>query len=142
MANILEVRVPAIIQSDRATNNHPSGQATGWTGLIRVDKTTYTWMGNPNPLPEVANQTSFAYTSTRSTFEFDVGDVVSLKIEFVSPITPDDLLRQSAPVSYLSIEVSSKDDQEHDVQIYTDISAGTSFVRSPLPLKMSLMHSS
>lgn len=81
-------------------------------------------MGDPDPLPEVANQTSFAYTSTRSIFEFDVGDVVTLKVRFVSPITPNDLLRQSAPVSYLSVVVSSKDGQEHDVQIYTDISAG------------------
>lgn len=129
------------IQSDRATNDYPSGQATGWTGLVRVDNTTYTWMGNPNPLPEVANQTSFTYTSTRSIFEFDVGDLVSLKIRFISPITPDDLLRQSAPVSYLSIEVSSKDDQEHDVQIYTDVSAGTSLIQCTLLLlNVSLMY--
>lgn len=81
-------------------------------------------MGNPSPLPQTANQTSFEYTSTRSSFEFDVGGLLSLKVNFLSPISPNDLLRQSAPVSYLSITVTSKDDKEHDVQIYTDVSAG------------------
>lgn len=92
--------------------------------MIRVDNTTYTWMGNPNPLPRVADQTSFAYTSTRSIFEFDVGGLVTLKVRFVSPITPNDLLRQSTPVSYMSVSVSSNDGNQHDVQVYTDITAG------------------
>jgi hypothetical protein len=81
-------------------------------------------MGNPNPLPQIADQTSFEYTSTRSTFQFDVGGLLSLEVLFLSPISPDDLVRQSAPVSYLSVSVSSKDGKEHDVQIYTDVSAG------------------
>lgn len=81
-------------------------------------------MGNPNPLPQIAEQTSFEYTSTRSTFKFDVGGLLSLEVLFLSPISTDDLVRQSAPVSYLSVSVSSKDGEEHDVQIYTDVSAG------------------
>jgi len=75
-------------------------------------------------MPKIANQISFEYTSTRSTFKFDVGGLLSLEVLFLSPISPDDLLRQSAPVSYLSVSVSSKDGKEHDVQIYTDVSAG------------------
>jgi hypothetical protein len=47
-----------------------------------------------------------------------------LKILFLSPISPNDLLRQSAPVSYLSVSVASIDGKEHDVNIYTDVSAG------------------
>jgi hypothetical protein len=81
-------------------------------------------MGNPSPLPQTANQTLFEYTSTRSTFQFDVGGLLSLEVLFLSPISPDDLSRQSAPVSYLSVIVSSTDGNEHDVQIYTDVSAG------------------
>ena len=81
-------------------------------------------MGNPNPLPQVADQTSFEYTSTCSTFKFDVGGLLSLEVLFLSPISPNDLSRQSAPVSYLSVSVSSKDGEEHDVQVYTDVSAG------------------
>ena len=96
----------------------------GWTGLVRVDNTTYTWMGNPNPLPEKANQTSFAYTSTRSVFDFDIDGKISLKVTFLSPVSPDDLTAQSAPVSYVAVDVQSTDGNEHDVQLYTDVSAG------------------
>jgi hypothetical protein len=81
-------------------------------------------MGNPNPLPQTADQISFEYKSTRSTFQFDVGGLLSLEVVFLSPISPNDLVRQSAPVSYLSVSISSKDGAEHDVQIYTDVSAG------------------
>lgn len=95
--------------------------------MIRVDNTTYTWMGNPNPLPKVADQTSLAYTSTRSIFQFDVGGLVTLTVRFLSPISPDDLTRQSAPVSYMSTSVKSQDGNEHDVQIYTDMTAGECF---------------
>lgn len=84
-------------------------------------------MGNPNPLPKVADQTSLAYTSTRSIFQFDVGGLVTLTVRFLSPISPDDLTRQSAPVSYMSTSVKSQDGNEHDVQIYTDMTAGECF---------------
>jgi len=50
---------------------------------------------------------------------------VTMTITFLSPVTPDDLLRQSMPVSYLTVQVQSADGQEHDVQLYTDVSAGT-----------------
>lgn len=36
---------------------------------------------------------------------------------------PKDLVKQSLPLSYLSINASSTDGSNHDVQIYTDISA-------------------
>jgi len=97
---------------------------TGWTGLIRVDNTTYTWLGDPNPLPTVVNQTSFSYTSTRSIFTMDVAGLVTMNVTFLSPVTPDDEMRQSFPVSYMSVEVQSADGNEHNVAIYTDISAG------------------
>ncbi|KAK6428656.1 hypothetical protein LTR95_015200, partial [Oleoguttula sp. CCFEE 5521] len=91
-----------------------TGAVTGWTGLIRVDNTTYTFMGNPNPLPEVAKQTSAAYTSTRSIFGFDVGGKVSLEVIFLSPVTPNDLIAQSAPISYMAVNVKSTDGNQHD----------------------------
>lgn len=48
---------------------------------------------------------------------------VDLTISFLSPITPDDLTRQSLPYSYLTITAESNDGEGHDVQLYTDISA-------------------
>ena len=99
------------------------GQILGWTGLIRVDNETYTWMGAPKSIP-TANQTAYEYTSTRSIFTIEADGKVSLKVTFLSPLTPKDLKRQSLIFSYMDVEVSSLDGAEHDVQIYTDISAG------------------
>lgn len=50
--------------------------------------------------------------------------MIDLKVTFLSPVTPDDMLRQSAPISYMLPVVQSKDGKEHDVKIYTDVSAG------------------
>ena len=96
---------------------------TAWAGMIRVDNTTYTWMGDLGPSP--VTQTSFEYTSTRSTFIMSVGGV-EMNITFLSPIEPDDMRRQSLVFSYLDVVVQSEDGAAHEVQLYVDISAGRS----------------
>ena len=94
---------------------------------MRVDNATYTWLGAPNPLPTVVNQTAFSYTSTRSIFTFDVAGLITMNVTFLSPVTPRDAMRQSFPVSYMTVDVQSADGNEHDVAVYTDISAGESW---------------
>ncbi|PSK33961.1 transketolase [Elsinoe australis] len=100
-----------------------NGQVTAWTGLIRVDGVTYIWMGNPAGNLTLASQTSFEYTSTRSIFKQNVNGQVDITATFLSPVTPDDYMRSSLISSYLQVEVASADGQEHDIQLYTDISA-------------------
>jgi len=90
--------------------------------MVRVDNTTYTWMGNPANLSNYVNQTSFEYTSTKSIFTATAGPV-RLVISFLSGVTPDDLLRSSLPYTYMNIDVASLDGTAHNVQLYTDISA-------------------
>lgn len=102
-----------------------SGQNLGWTGLINVDGVTYGWMGAPPYVPMV-NQTSYAYTSTSSVYVQSVENKVEITVMFLSPITPDDFQRQSLVFSYVKVKVKSLDGAEHDVQIYTDITAGKS----------------
>ncbi|KAL4757432.1 glutaminase GtaA [Aspergillus foveolatus] len=97
------------------------GQITGWAGLIRVDGQVYTWMGLPGST--TVNQTAYEYTSTKSIFTMHIGDMVEMKITFLSPITPNDLRRQSLVFSYLDVSVTSLDGQSHSVQVYADISA-------------------
>jgi len=101
-----------------------SGQILGWTGLVKVNGNTFVWMGKPDGYNDFANQTSYEYTSTKSIFTITAGDTVQLKVTFMSPITPNDFKRQSLIFSYINVEVSSLDGSQHDVQIYTDISAG------------------
>jgi hypothetical protein len=97
-------------------------QINGWTGMIRVDGSTYTWMGLPGS--KTVNQSAFEYTSTKSIFTMNVENKLEMNITFLSPVTPTDLKRQSLVFSYLNVEVCSLDGQEHDVQVYSDISAG------------------
>ncbi|KAF2718543.1 GTA glutaminase A [Polychaeton citri CBS 116435] len=100
-----------------------NGPVTGWTGMIRVDNTSYIWMGAPTSTSNYVGQTDFEYTSTKSIFTMDVGGVVGMTLTFLSPVTPDDLLRSSLPYTYLNVETWSKDGNNHDIQVYTDITA-------------------
>jgi hypothetical protein len=105
----------------------PNGAVTGWAGLVRVDGTTYTWMGAPKingTFPTSVTQESFEYTSTRSTFIMNVDGKISMNVTFVSPINPTDLQRQSIIGSYLYVDVASIDGSSHSVQLYSDTSAG------------------
>ncbi|QIX00304.1 hypothetical protein AMS68_005821 [Peltaster fructicola] len=99
------------------------GQVTGWTGMIRVDDSNYVWLGNPAVTSPLVEQVAFEYTSTRSIFTMNVGSKVGMNVTFLSPVEPDDLLRASLPYSYLEISVYSLDSAQHNVSVYTDISA-------------------
>lgn len=65
-------------------------------------------------------QTSLRVTSTRSVFVFHAGGV-ELTAEWLSPIEPGDLKRESVPFTLLTVSVRSADGADHDVQVYADI---------------------
>lgn len=90
--------------------------------MIRVDGEIYTWMGDPGP--SSVNQTAFEYTSTKSTFIMSVEGKVEMNVTFLSPLTPNDMKRQSLVFAYMNVAVQSQDGAAHDVQLYADISAG------------------
>jgi len=93
-----------------------------------VDNITYIWLGDP-VVPDETNyyvtQTDYTYTATRSIFTMDVAGVVGMTITMTSPVLPDTILEMSLPYTYMDVQVNSIDGKEHDVQLYTDISAGT-----------------
>ena len=80
-------------------------------------------MGAPQ-VTNMVDQISAEFTSTRTTFLMDVGGKVQMNISFVSPVNPDDLVRQSIVGSYLNVDVYAADGGNHSVQLYTDITAG------------------
>ncbi|KIY47397.1 DUF1793-domain-containing protein [Fistulina hepatica ATCC 64428] len=101
-----------------------NAKITAWTGFIRVDNTSYSFLGDAvvaNHTFNSANQTSVNITTTQSIFVMSAGSV-DVTVTFLSPIEPDDLVKQSMPFSYMSLSVASTDGQSHSIQLYTDIS--------------------
>ncbi|KAK7047204.1 hypothetical protein VNI00_006870 [Paramarasmius palmivorus] len=100
---------------------HWDGDWLGWTGFVRVDGTTWRWMGE-SQYGNVTTLQSAEITPTRTNFAFLAGPV-QLNASFLSPIEPSDWVLQSLPFSYLSVNVQSLDGQAHDIQLYSDITA-------------------
>ncbi|THU81541.1 hypothetical protein K435DRAFT_693318 [Dendrothele bispora CBS 962.96] len=99
---------------------HWNGKSFSWSGFMRIDGSTWNWLGNVS-----GNRTtiqSSKITPTRSIFTLSVGNM-TLTITFFSPIETEDLIRQSIPFSYLSFECHSSDGVEHEVEVYSDIDA-------------------
>ncbi|KAE8249777.1 hypothetical protein A4X03_0g6561, partial [Tilletia caries] len=95
----------------------------GLHGYIRIDGTTYQFMGNGFGnlvrAGENANQLSFEYTATRSIFRFEASGIL-FNVTFFTPITPDDYLRQSIPASYIHFELDQLSAKNHQVQLFMD----------------------
>ncbi|OCH93360.1 hypothetical protein OBBRIDRAFT_725019 [Obba rivulosa] len=110
--------------------NNISVQTLGREGLVRVDGTTYQWLGSWTQQTQQsgarsvipAKLTSFQITPTRTILTILAG-AMNLNVTFLTPIEPSDWVRQSIPFSYVALEASSNDGQPHDFQVYADISA-------------------
>ncbi|KAI4128459.1 MAG: hypothetical protein LQ338_002732 [Usnochroma carphineum] len=88
--------------------------------MARVDGQTFSLLGVPTP-PDGAQAASISnaeYTSTHTLFSLLAGNV-SIKLDFLSPVSPSNYLRQSLPFSYLTITAANAAGE--DVQIYVDI---------------------
>ena len=99
------------------------GSNRGLAGLIAIDGKVYAWAGQPEINGAAAaplTQTSLRVTATRSVFTLTAGGV-ELTAEWLSPIEPDDLKRESLPFTLLTVEVRATDGASHDVRVYADI---------------------
>ena len=65
-----------------------------------------------------ATTNSAEFTSTHTIFNLTAGDV-TVALDFFSPVSPSNYLRQSLPFSYLTVSVSSP--SSSSVQVYVDI---------------------
>ncbi|KAL0578373.1 hypothetical protein V5O48_003625 [Marasmius crinis-equi] len=118
-------------------NNWPtfwSGNHTlGWAGFMRVDDDVYEWngaaMGDGNlkftlaagKQKAAAKFNDLIITPTRTIYVLSAGPI-QFNVTFLNPIEPDDLVLQSFPFSYVSVDMISTDNQGHRVQVYSDLS--------------------
>ncbi|KAJ7144241.1 hypothetical protein C8R44DRAFT_143399 [Mycena epipterygia] len=92
----------------------------GWAGYIKVDGSTWHWLGNPVP-GNASTWISTEITPTRTIITVQAGPML-LNVTFLSPVEPSDWSRQSFPFSYMYIDGASTDGNFHSVQLYSDIS--------------------
>lgn len=99
-----------------------NGQNLTWSVIARIDGQAYSLFGVPIPGSgvEAASVQSAEYTSTHTTFTLTAGSATFV-LDFLSPISPLDYVRQSLPFSYVTVSASGIDGSKPDVQIYSDI---------------------
>lgn len=78
-----------------------AGQDLGWAVIVRIDGKAYSLMGVSNMeeshiLPAKVRRAEF--TSTHTLFDLTAGGV-ALTLDFFSPVSPSNYLRQSLPFS-------------------------------------------
>lgn len=101
---------------------HWTGKIMSVCSMIKIDGKTYRLIGdNISSLPALnLKQTIINPTQTIYIYE-DAG--INLKLTFTSPLLPDSLDLISEDASYITWQVKSIDNKEHDVSVYIDNSA-------------------
>ena len=96
------------------------GNDLTWSVMARVDGKAYSLFGvaGPHDGAKSGTVTKASYTSTHSTFTVTAGSR-EFTLDFFSPVSPKNYLRQSLPFSYLTVTLSAGDSSS--VQIYSDI---------------------
>ncbi len=70
---------------------------------------------------DALEQTHLTLTATRSVFRLQSRGV-QIALEYLSPIEPGDLQRQSIPMAWVLVTARSIDGASHDVSLYLDVS--------------------
>ncbi len=89
-------------------------------GLAYVDFGIYKESDQPEIFAQTAVQDRVALSATQTHYGFTCGPV-SLKLDFTSPLLPDDLDLLSRPVNYINYEVIPNDGKSHKVELYFEI---------------------
>ncbi|KAK8789943.1 hypothetical protein WA158_006723 [Blastocystis sp. Blastoise] len=102
---------------------HWKGSCMSMSGMIRVDKKAYRWMGDTSDgiEPHVTQKSVVVYP-TRTIYVFEQ-DGVELTVTFGAPDFVDKIEYLSLPFTYINYSVRSIDGKSHNVQVYFDNTA-------------------
>ncbi|EMR80550.1 hypothetical protein ACHAPC_001911 [Botrytis cinerea] len=118
----LSAWIPSSLATNISSGNAQfwAGQNLIWTVIARVDNVTWNLFGvaSPGAGTRYGTTTSAKYTSTHSIFNITAGSV-TFGLDFFSPVSTGNYLRQSLPFSYLTI--SAETAAATNIQIYSDI---------------------
>ncbi|KAL9025930.1 MAG: hypothetical protein Q9196_005323, partial [Gyalolechia fulgens] len=89
--------------------------------MARVNGQAFSLLGLPSPPGGVREATivNAEYTATHTVFSLLAGNV-SIKLDFLSPVSPGNYIRQSLPFSYLTITAAPATGDD-DIQVYVDL---------------------
>jgi hypothetical protein len=111
--------------SDRLTDDwtrHWTGAVHAMVGMARIDGSTYRFLGPQPARAPAMTQVRLTVRPTRTCYDFEAAGV-RLRLSFTTPALPADLGILARPVTYLSWEVRSADEKEHQVALYFDCTA-------------------
>jgi Domain of unknown function (DUF4965)/Domain of unknown function (DUF5127)/Domain of unknown function (DUF1793)/Domain of unknown function (DUF4964) len=95
---------------------HWTGKPQRLVGLIRIDGTVFRWMGDAPRMTAALPQISLSLTPLHTVYRF-AGQGISLEVNFLSPLFPNDLNVMSRPVTYVTMTARSEDGASHSVQL-------------------------
>ncbi|KAJ7179003.1 DUF1793-domain-containing protein [Mycena filopes] len=128
-----------------------TGMIVGWAGFVKVDGgriripwgskcSGYLFEGNSEELPVHVHSGKPLYilwcgsvNGQQSIFVLSAGPV-DLTVTFLSPVEPNDLVKQSIPFAYMAVSAAATDGRSHSVQVYSDISAEWTSGDNSLPV--------
>ncbi len=107
---------------------HWTGNRQFMTGVVTIDKKVFKFMGSVYPdnrnvrtEPEIIEQVSVEVLPLTTKYVFE-NDLLTLEVNFVSPVIASDLSLMSRPISYVSYKAIAKDGKAHDFNIYFNVS--------------------
>ena len=123
-----EPYVSVWMPSDLATDSMPihwAGATIGMVGMIRIDNTTFRWLGADTfssqaaaPVPAATQLGLPIVTALQTAYAFSAGGVI-LNVTFSTPaLLNDPATWNQFPVTYVSFTVASSDVASHSVAIY------------------------
>lgn len=108
--------------TDRLTDSFPrhwTGSGQGMCGMLRIDGKVYRFAGNYSAATPM-EQIDLKVWPTRTIYRFAAAGV-ELTLTFLTPALCDDLDLLSRPITYITLEVRSRDGRPHDVQAHVDV---------------------
>ena len=115
---------------------HWTGVAQELNGIIRVDGKNYRYLGDANRNLPVLEETHREITPTRTVVNLQCAEI-ELTVTFLTPAFPEDLRVMARPITYLTWDVKSRDDAEHDVSLYFDADGAIATDRPDEPVVWS-----
>eukprot|EP01114_Cavostelium_apophysatum_P001767 TRINITY_DN1153_c1_g1_i3.p1 TRINITY_DN1153_c1_g1~~TRINITY_DN1153_c1_g1_i3.p1 ORF type:complete len:726 (-),score=182.07 TRINITY_DN1153_c1_g1_i3:55-2037(-) len=99
------------------------GTVKAFVGLIRIDGDAYRFMGAPQqaggPMPPAMQQLSVQVFPTRTQYMFQQSGI-ALTLTFTTPALIDDIDLLSRPITFISFDIESVDNNGHQVELYFD----------------------